>query len=153
MSATGFTSLRDAAYAALLQSDPDAGRALVVLFTDGQDISSFLDDDQLVDTAKRINVVVYSVALGTAKNSLYDADQDPILDELPRLTGGRRFSADHPERLRELFATILKEFRQRYVLSYTPQGVDHAGYHALEVRLTKGRKGDVRARPGYYRAS
>jgi hypothetical protein len=97
--------------------------------------------------------VVYSVVLGTAKNLRWDAPQDAILDDLPRLTGGRRFSAEHPDRLREVFATILKEFRQRYVLSYTPHGVDAAGYHALDVRLTRGRKGEVRARPGYFRAS
>lgn len=153
MSANGRTSLRDAAYAALLQSDPNAGRALVVLFTDGQDVSSWLGDDALIDTAKRINAVVYSVALEAAKDTKYDTRQDDILDELPRMTGGRRFSADHPERLREVFTTILNEFRQRYILSYTPRGVDQAGYHVLDVRLTRGHKGEIRARPGYYRAS
>jgi VWFA-related protein len=152
MKADGRTSLRDAAYAALLQADPNAGRALVVLFTDGQDISSWLDDEALIDTAKRINVVVYSVALGAVRNSFHDVPQDTILDELPHLTGGRRFSAEHPERLREVFATILKEFRQRYLLSYAPQGVDRAGYHTLDVRLANGHKGEVRARPGYFRA-
>jgi VWFA-related protein len=153
MTAIGRTSLRDAAYVALLQTDPDAGRALVVLFTDGQDISSFLTDEDLADTARRINAVVYSVVLGAAKNSIWNVPQDAILDELPRVTGGRRLSAENPGRLREVFAGILTEFRQRYILSYTPQGVDRAGYHALEVRLAHGRKGEVRARPGYFRAS
>jgi VWFA-related protein len=148
----GRTSLRDAAYVALLQTDPDAGRALVVLFTDGQDISSFMNDAALADTANRVNAVVYSVALAAAKNSIFDVPQDRILDDLPRATGGRRFSADNPEKLRDVFATILTEFRQRYILSYTPQGVDRAGYHALDVRLTNGRKGDVHARPGYLRS-
>jgi hypothetical protein len=84
------------------------------------------------------------------KNGLWDAPQDKIFDQLPNLTGGRRFSAENPDRLRGLFAAIIGEFRQRYVLSYTPQGVDRAGYHALDVRLTKGSKGEVRARPGYF---
>jgi len=79
--------------------------------------------------------------------------QDAILDELPRLTGGRRYSAEHPEKLRDVFATILNEFRQRYILTYTPQGVDKGGYHSLDVRLARGRKGDVRARPGYFKPS
>jgi VWFA-related protein len=152
MAATGRTSLRDAAYAALLQGDPDAGRALIVLFTDGQDVSSWLTDDALIDTAKRVNTVVYSVTLERPRAAKWDAPQDQILDDLPNLTGGRRLPADHPDRLRDLFAAIIREFRQRYILSYTPQGVDRAGYHALDVRLTKGRKGDVRARPGYFRS-
>jgi Ca-activated chloride channel homolog len=146
----GRTSLRDAAYVALLQTDPDAGRGLVVLFTDGQDVSSFFTDATLADAANRVNAVVYSVALTANPNSAWDVPQDAILDELPRATGGRRFSAENPEKLREVFAAILTEFRQRYILSYTPQGVDRPGYHALDVRL-KGRKGEVHARPGYVR--
>jgi VWFA-related protein len=153
MNAIGRTSLRDAAYVALLQTDPEAGRALVVLFTDGQDNASFLTDDILSDTAKRINAVVYSVTLGVARNSVFNVPQDAILDALPRATGGRRLSADDPGRLREVFASILVEFRQRDILTYTPQGVDRSGYHALDVRLINGRKGEVHARPGYFRAS
>jgi VWFA-related protein len=152
MAATGRTSLRDAAYAAMLQGDPDAGRPLIVLFTDGEDISSWLTDAALVDTAKRVNAVVYSITLDAPKGPLKNVGQDSILDLLPALTGGRRFDAGRPQRLREVFASILQEFRQRYILSYTPRGVDRAGYHALEVRLAKGRKGEVRARPGYFRA-
>jgi len=147
----GRTSLRDAAYVAMLQTDPAAGRALVVLFTDGQDVSSFLYDSALADTAKRVDAVVYSVALTAAKNSIWNVPQDALLDELPRATGGRRLSAEDPEKLRDVFAAIVAEFRQRYILSYVPNGVDRAGYHALDVRLTKGRKGDVHARPGYLR--
>jgi VWFA-related protein len=153
MRPAGFTSLRDAAYAALLQSDPDSGRALVVVFTDGMDMTSWLSDAALIDAAKRTNAVIYSVTLKPPKNALVDVPQDRILDELPDLTGGRRFSAEQPEKLREVFGTIIKEFRQRYVLSYVPRGVDRAGYHALDVRLAKGRKGEVRARPGYFRSS
>jgi VWFA-related protein len=151
MKASGSTSLRDAAYAAMLQGDPDSGRALVVLFTDGEDVSSWLTEAALVDTAKRINAVVYSVALGSAGDAVRGVVQDDILDKLPDLTGGRRLSAAHPDRLREVFGTIINEFRQRYVLSYEPRGVDRAGYHTIDVRLTNGRKGDTRARPGYFR--
>jgi Ca-activated chloride channel family protein len=151
MKASGSTSLRDAAYAAMLQGDPDSGRALVVLFTDGEDVSSWLSESALVDTAKRINAVVYSVALGSAGDAVRGVVQDDILDKLPDLTGGRRLSAAHPDRLREVFGTIINEFRQRYVLSYEPRGVDRAGYHTIDVRLTNGRKGDTRARPGYFR--
>lgn len=151
MKAFGSTSLRDAAYAALLQGDPDAGRALVVLFTDGQDVSSWLSEDTLIDTAKRINAVVYSVVLNADRNSRYHVPQDDILDKLPDLTGGRRLSAAHPGRLRDVFRSIINEFRQRYILSYVPHGVDRAGYHTITVHLTKGRKGELRARPGYFR--
>jgi Ca-activated chloride channel family protein len=152
MDANGRTSLRDAAQAALLQGDPDAGRALIMLFTDGDDVSSWLADAAIVDTAKRVNAVVYSITIDPPNaKPLWTVSRGDLLDALPSLTGGRRYDAGRPQRLREVFATILQEFRQRYILSYTPVGVDRAGYHALDVRLVKGHKGEVRARPGYFR--
>jgi len=43
---------------------------------------------------------------------------------------------------------IVKEFRERYVVSYTPTGVAAGGWHAIDVRV-KGRNLTVRARRGY----
>jgi hypothetical protein len=38
----------------------------------------------------------------------------------------------------------------RYLITYTPRGVDARGWHPLEVKL-KGRRGNVTARRGYLR--
>jgi hypothetical protein len=46
---------------------------------------------------------------------------------------------------------ILEEFRNRYLLSYSPKGVSAAGWHRLEVKL-KNRRATVKARPGYVAA-
>ncbi len=50
--------------------------------------------------------------------------------------------------LNTIFLGILDEFRQRYLVSYSPQGVAKGGWHRLEVRI-KNRKATVIARPGY----
>jgi hypothetical protein len=50
--------------------------------------------------------------------------------------------------LADRFVAILDEFRQRYLVSYTPHGVRAGGWHRLEVRI-KGRKVAVKARAGY----
>ena len=42
----------------------------------------------------------------------------------------------------------LDEFRERYLVSYSPTGVTGAGWHRLDVRV-KGRSVTVKARPGY----
>ena len=47
-----------------------------------------------------------------------------------------------------VFLQVLEEFRQRYVVSYSPSGVSREGWHQLVVRV-KGRSATVRARPGY----
>jgi hypothetical protein len=44
---------------------------------------------------------------------------------------------------------VLDEFRQRYVVSYSPQGVARGGWHELKVAV-KGRRVSVKARAGYF---
>ena len=51
-------------------------------------------------------------------------------------------------RLEGAFVAALREFRTRYQLSYTPTGVDHAGWHPLDVRVRR-QGATIRARPGY----
>jgi hypothetical protein len=50
--------------------------------------------------------------------------------------------------VRDAFETILREFRSRYILSYSPQGVPGDGFHHLDVRV-KRRGLTVKSRPGY----
>jgi hypothetical protein len=53
--------------------------------------------------------------------------------------------------LSAVFRGILAEFRQRYILSFRPEGVAHGdGWHALTVKLRPGVRGDAYARSGYW---
>ena len=54
-------------------------------------------------------------------------------------------------RLADTFAAILAQYRQRYLLSFTPAGVGRRGWHRLDVRL-RTRPGTVVAREGTWRA-
>jgi hypothetical protein len=59
------------------------------------------------------------------------------------------FEADSTKDLDALFIRVLDEFRQRYLVSYSPSGVSKDGWHRLDVRI-KNRAGlIVKARPGY----
>jgi Ca-activated chloride channel family protein len=64
-------------------------------------------------------------------------------------TGGAVFTAGGTESLDESFLAVLARVKSRYLLRYQPAGVDAGGWHKLDVRL-KDRKGDVRARKGYF---
>ena len=75
---------------------------------------------------------------------------EPFLNALAEETGGKYIDAKRSDRLRETFVTIVTEFRSRYLLTYTPQGVDAGGWHPIDVRL-KSKKGKVTARRGYMR--
>jgi hypothetical protein len=52
------------------------------------------------------------------------------------------------ERLKSVFLAMLQEMRSRYLLTYSPSGVETGGWHTLTVRL-KNKAGRVIARRGY----
>ena len=49
------------------------------------------------------------------------------------------------------FTRVYNEFRQSYLLRFTPEGVDRAGWHELKVTVPKSPRLTVRARSGYSR--
>ena len=138
---TGNTSLIDASFAGMMLAESDVGRGLVIVFSDGLDTSSWLRPNAVLDVAKQSDAVVYAVSAGLARSTEF-------LGDLTEQTGGRLFKLESTRSLSAVFLEVLDEFRQRYLLSYSPAGVSKEGWHTLTVRV-KGRSATVRARPGY----
>ena len=137
----GLTSLIDAAHAGMLLGESDAGRSLLIVFSDGVDTSSWLTADGVLETARRGDVVVYGVEIGERRAS--------FPRDLSDVTGGRLFPIESTTDLSAAFSRILEEFRMRYLVSYSPQGVAAGGWHRLEVRV-KNRGVTVQSRRGYF---
>ena len=163
--AAGGTALHDAVYAALAISDVQESRPLLVVFSDGLDNMSWMSADVVEKAARRANAVVYGVAVAAAmvprQTSTpsgsrvelvpeYERGQTAFLDAIADATGGRVLKADTTQRLPKAFDEILREFRTRYVLTYSPQRVDAPGWHRIDLKL-KRRTADVKARAGYQR--
>jgi VWFA-related protein len=136
----GHTSLVDATYAAITVADADLGRGLLILFSDGVDTASWLPERAVIDAARRSDVVVYAVS-AAARPAAFLRD---VTDD----TGGRLYEVQSTRDVRRVFLAALEEFRQRYLVSYTPTGVQTEGWHRVDVKV-KGRRATVRARPGY----
>ena len=145
LKAEGATSLQDAVFVALLLRPEDSdARPVLLVFSDGRDTASWLTRDQLLEATRRSGVLIHVVELFTTTRQL-----NPLLFDLARAGGGRRWSAESSRDLRALFGRVLNELRARYLLTYYPVGVTRAGWHDLKVSL-KGALGDVTARPGYF---
>jgi len=138
---SGRTSVLDGVYVALTTILPEPGRSLVVVFTDGDDVSSWLVGSEVVDSAARSNAVVYAVTSSRRR-------EQRVLEQLTSTTGGDILRVASTADLGSAFEKILRAFRSRYVLSYTPSGVNFGGFHRLDVR-TKRRGLSVKARAGY----
>jgi VWFA-related protein len=136
----GSTSLVDGVFMGMQVGASDAGRELLVVFSDGLDTASWLSADKVLDVAKRSDAVTYAI-------SVRSHARPEFLRDVASFTGGRLFEVERTERLDSVFLQILQEFRQRYLISYMPRGVAKEGWHKLEVRARRG--GTVKARPGY----
>ena len=124
----------------MITGESDAGRSLLMVFSDGLDTASFLGADRILEMGRRSDVVVYPIASKGARPE--------FLDELASLTGGRLHEVGKEDDLSATFRAILDEFRHRYLVTYTPRNVPSDGWHKLEVRVNKpGAR--VKARPGY----
>lgn len=147
--AQGGTALYDAVYAGLAISDVEDARPLLVAFSDGLDNMSWLRPEVVERAARRANAVVYGVAVAAGiktgsrwnTNSMalfatpeYQKGQTAFLDHVAASTGGRVIKADTIVNLPLAFEEIVREFRTRYVLTYSPHGVDAPGWHNISVR-------------------
>ena len=137
----GLTALVDGTYAGMMLAGDDAGRDLLLVFSDGVDTASVLPAVRVLDAARRSDVTAYGVSLRGVKRSEF-------LKDVSDVTGGRGVEIESTTDLPKTFMSILDEFRQRYVLSFTPRGVQRSGWHRLEVRV-KGRRPTITARQGY----
>ena len=137
----GDTALVDGAYTAIMLDPLDGGRNLLLVFSDGLDTASWLTPERVLDSAKRSDFVVYGV-------SSRGPEESKFLEDLTELTGGTTLKIESTRDLSATFLKILDEFRQRYLISYSPTGVPAGGWHRLDVRV-KGRRVTVKSRAGY----
>ncbi len=159
--AQGSTSLTDAAFAAITLPPSRLSRTLALIFTDGDDSSSWLNAATVVDAARRTDAVVYGVTLSAVPSTGITLDErrarlfeDPglyrssLLPLLSYETGGESFARADTKDLRAAFLDVMARFNQRYVLTYAPPHAAGSGWHPVDVRM-KDPGLTVTARRGY----
>ena len=154
----GSSAVFDALAVALASADAPGRRRLIVLFSDGQDSSSISDADALLDVAKRSTPTIATILASPllerpasvlrSNASLASATIEGLSDRLATETGGMVTSVKTGENLTSKFRRMVQDFRSSYVLFFTPNGVERAGPHTLEVRVKRPGV-EVRARRGY----
>ena len=137
----GLTALIDGCFAGLMLGASEVGRSLLLVFSDGVDTASWLTSDTVIASARRADVVTYGVIAGKKPESSF-------LRNLTAATGGDVIEVGSTTDVGATFLRLLNEYRERYLLSYTPTGVASHGWHRIDVRV-KQRNVVVRARPGY----
>jgi hypothetical protein len=146
----GATSSNDGLFYALLWPSDVDRRHLVIAMTDGVDSNSTLNSAALVDVAARARAVFHVVLVpGYAPTTTWEKGSREAVIEAARQTGGIVHGQGGAL---SSFKRIFDDFRASYVLRYTPEGVERAGWHDLtvKVRAPDAGKLTIRARRGYW---
>ena len=75
----GLTALADGAYAAVIACDTGPGSKLLVVLTDGRNNSGWLGSRDVIDAARRHEVVIYPVGVGVDSSGMKFTPR-PVLD-------------------------------------------------------------------------
>ena len=135
------------------QKNPDEmQRRAIVVLSDGEDTASMVDDEQLIDIARRAGVVIYTIGLLAPPVPGHPAPTVPtyVLTALARESGGRAY---FPRTLAELdgaYDRIASELRSLYGIGYVPLNPSTDGrFRRIAIR-TRQANLQVRTRAGYY---
>jgi VWFA-related protein len=148
MTADGSTSLIDALFVGLKRRW-GGGRPVLVLFSDGRDTSSWLENEDLLRAARESSTTVYVVRTREAGEGSSESGQDYLLRRVVETTGGSSWSSGSGPEIEAAFRRVLEAVNARYVLSYEPAGVARAGRHRIDLKVRRGGV-EVRARREYF---
>ena len=159
-SAGGSTSLYNAIYISLkelrkvrAQTFEDVRRQAVVVLSDGEDTSSLVGFDEVLEQAKRSETAIYSIGLRSrdgrrSRRGFQEADF--VLRQLSRETGGLAFFPEGVGDLVSIYEQISEELSNQYTLGYTSNNPRRDGmWRRIVVRVTR-RSVTARTKQGYY---
>ena len=158
--ADGSTALYNAIYISLKelkkirpQNEAEIRRQAIVVLSDGDDTSSLLPYEEVLDLAKRSETAIYTIGLrqgviDTGRASFKEAEF--VLKQLATETGGRSFFPTHVSELPKIYEQISQELSTLYSLAYTSRNpLRNGAWRRIAVRIA--RPGHVaRTRQGYY---
>jgi Ca-activated chloride channel homolog len=158
MVAGGSTSLHNAIYIALKElrkvravNEEDVRRQALIVFSDGEDTSSLVSFDEVLDLAKRSETSIYAIALrGADTQAKGFREAEFVMRTLAQETGGRAFFPGKIEDLDGVYKQIADELASQYTLGYTSVNPRRDGaWRRIVVQLSRPNI-TPRTKRGYY---
>ena len=156
-SAGGSTSLYNALYVALkglskapLQASEVRRQAIVVL-SDGEDTSSLITFDEVLELAKRSETGIYTIGLqedDDERSGFREADF--VLRQLAYETGGRAFFPDDANDLPAIYRQISDELSSQYSVGYISGNPLRNGQWRRTIVRVDRERATTRTKQGYY---
>lgn len=155
----GSTSLFNAVYISLKElkkqqarTSDEIRRQAIIILSDGEDTSSLVSFEEVLDLAKRSETAIYAIGLrsrgGNYSKGFKEAEF--VLRQLAQETGGRAFFPNQIEDLSEVYGQIADELSSQYTLGYTSKNQRRdGGWRRVVVRVNRP-NATARTKQGYY---
>jgi Ca-activated chloride channel family protein len=148
-SAGGSTSLYNAVYIALkdlkkvvAKNTEEIRRQAIIVLSDGEDTSSLLPFEEVLDLAKRSETAIYTIGLrtpdgpGTTTKGFKEAEF--VLRQFSQETGGRAFFPNQLADLANVYGQIADELSSQYTVGYTSRNPKRDGsWRRIVVRVNR----------------
>ena len=156
--AGGSTSLYNAIYISLKElakikanSDEDVRRQALVLFSDGEDTSSLISFDEVLELAKRSETAIFTIALRGADSQIKGFHEaEFVMRQLADETGGRAFFPERIEDLNGVYSQIADELASQYTVGYSSRNPRRDGAWRRVVVQVARPNAVPRTKRGYY---
>jgi Ca-activated chloride channel family protein len=160
-SAGGSTSMFNAIYIALkdlkkvvARNSEEIRRQAIVVLSDGEDTSSLLPFEEVLDLAKRSETSIYCIGLRADEAStggtkaFNEAEFD--LRQFAQQTGGRAFFPNQVSELNSIYTQISDELSSQYTVGYTSRNPrKDGGWRRVVVRVDRP-NAVARTKLGYF---
>jgi VWFA-related protein len=147
LQAWGGTSLYDAIHYSLGRIKDQPGRKAVIVFSDGADTTSSMEDKAVVDYARAVEATVYSI--GFKGSGMMASSPRGFLRKIATETGGQFFAPDKVGELIKVFNEISNELKNHYLLAYTPERAADGSWREITLKVNRP-DAEVRVRKGYF---
>jgi Ca-activated chloride channel family protein len=148
-SAGGSTSLYNAVYIALkdlkkivAKNVEEIRREAIVVLSDGEDTSSLLSFEEVLDLAKRSETAIYTIGLraneGPSTTTKGFKEAEFVLRQFAQETGGRAFFPNQVAELASVYGQISDELSSQYTVGYTSRnGKRDGAWRRVVVRVNR----------------
>ncbi len=158
-SAGGSTSLYNAVYIALkdlkkavAKNTEEIRRQAIIVLSDGEDTSSLLPFEEVLDLAKRSETAIYCIGLrdNDSGGTKLFKEAEFVLKQFSQETGGRAFFPNQISELSNVYGQISDELSSQYTVGYTSKNPKRDGaWRRVVVRVNRPNN-TARTKLGYF---
>lgn len=154
----GSTSLYNALYVSLkglkdehAKSSEEIRRQAIVVLSDGDDTSSVIEYEDVLELAKRSETAIYAIGLRQQESGRGKfKEAEFVLRQLSQETGGRVFFPTSIAELPKIYEQISEELASQYAMAYSSKNpMRNGAWRRIDVRVNKPGL-TARSRRGYY---